>query len=101
MYNQLNALKKEDEKYFQQALLCIDMGINPKDLRVDEQIAISYTHDYMEDKQKIEKKNFHLLSQDILDTFKQAKESPSIQAQAIEVSNDFEEKEQDDFDYGY
>ena len=26
MYNQLNALKKEDEKYFKQALLCIDMG---------------------------------------------------------------------------
>ena len=32
------------------------MGINPKDLRVDEQIAIAYTHDYIEDKQKQEKK---------------------------------------------
>lgn len=58
MYNQLNALKKEDEKYFRQALLCIDMGINPKDLRVDEQIAISFTDDYMEDKQKQEKRIF-------------------------------------------
>lgn len=102
MYNQLNALKKEDEKYFQQALLCLDMGINPKDLRIDEQIAISYTHDYMEDKQKNEKKNFHLLSQDIVDVFCKAKESPLIQAQAIKYSNEYNEKEQeDDIDYGY
>lgn len=101
MYNQLNALKKEDEKYFRQALLCIDMGINPKDLRVDEQIAISYTNDYMEDKQKIEKKSFHLLSQDIVDTYNESKENPSIQAQAIEISNDYNEQEKDDIDYDY
>ena len=88
MYNQLNALKKEDEKYFQQALLCIDMGINPKDLRVDEQIAI-------EDKQKQEKKNFHLLSQDIIDTYIESKESPIIQAEAIEPTNEYE----DNLDY--
>lgn len=95
MYNQLNALKKEDEKYFQQALLCIDMGINPKDLRVDEQIAIAYTHDYIEDKQKQEKKNFHLLSQDIIDTYIESKESPIIQAEAIEPTNEYE----DNLDY--
>lgn len=102
MYNQLNALKKEDEKYFQQALLCIDMGINPKDLRIDEQIAISYTHNYMDDKQKAEKKNFHLLSQDIVDTFNESKENPLIQAQAINYSNKHDDIEQeDDMDYDY
>lgn len=95
MYNQLNALKKEDEKYFQQALLCIDMGINPKDLRVDEQIAIAYTYDYIEDKQKQEKKNFHLLSRDIIDTYIESKESPIIQAEAIEPTNEYE----DNLDY--
>lgn len=98
MYNQLNALKKEDEKYFRQALLCIDMGINPKDLRVDEQIAISFTDDYMEDKQKQEKKNFHLLSQDIVDTYNESKENPLIQARAIEIPDDVD-KQQDDMDY--
>ena len=101
MYNQLNALKKEDQKYFKQALLCIDMGINPKDLRIDEQIAISYTYDYMEDKQKMEKKNFHLLNQDIVDTYNNSKENPIIQRQAIENSNEFVEREQDDIDYDY
>lgn len=101
MYNQLNALKKEDEKYFQQAMLCIDMGINPKDLRVDEQIALSYTYDYIEDKQKIEKKNFHLLNEDIVDTYTNSKENSFIQAQAIESSNQNNELENDDMDYDY
>ncbi len=101
MYNQLNALKKEDEKYFRQALLCIDMGINPKDLRVDEQIAISFTDDYMEDKQKQEKKNFHFLSQDIVDTYNEAKENPMIQARAIEVPDDVNKEQDDDMDYDF
>ncbi len=101
MYNQLNALKKEDEKYFRQALLCIDMGINPKDLRVDEQIAISFTDSYMDDKQKQEKKNFHFLSQNIVDTYNESKENPLIQARGIGVSDDMDKEQDDDMDYGY
>lgn len=101
MYNQLSALKKEDEKYFKQALLCIDMGINPKDLRVDEQIALAFTYDYMEDKQKIEKKNFHLLHQDIVAAYNNSKENPLIQANAINFSNEFEKAELNDMDFGF
>lgn len=95
MYNQLSALKKEDEKYFKQALLCLDMGLNPKDLRVDEQIALAFTYDYMDDKQKAEKKNFHLLDQDIVDTFNNSKDSPIIQTEAINNSNDYSDIEYD------
>ena len=95
MYNQLNALKK----YFRQALLCIDMGINPKDLRVDEQIAISFTDNYMDDRQKQEKKNFHLLSQDIVDTYNESKENPMIQVRAMEVTDDIDKEQDDDIDY--
>lgn len=101
MYNQLSALKKEDEKYFKQALLCIDMGINPKDLRVDEQIALAFTYDYMDDKQRIEKKNFHLLDQDIVDTYNASKENPIIQAEAINSSNNFDKDELDNMDFDY
>lgn len=99
MYNQLSALKKEDPKYFEQALLCLDLGINPKDLKVSEQIALAYTYDYMDNKKNLDKKNFHLLSQDIVDTFENSKENPIIQAEAINNSNELEE--QDDYDYGY
>ena len=93
MYNQLSSLKKEDEKYFNQALLCMDLGLNPKDLRIDEQIAIEYTNDFIEDKKSIEKKDFHFLDKDIVDSFNEAKNNPALQAQVVRESNKFEERE--------
>ena len=98
MYNQLNALKKEDEKYFNQALLCMDMGLNPKDLRINEQIAITYINDYIEDKQKTEKKNFHMLSEDIVSNFEYAKSDPRLQSDVIIFSNSIENRDRSDRD---
>jgi len=93
MYNQLNSLKKEDEKYFNQALLCIDLGINPKDLRINEQIALEVTNSYIEDRKENEKRNFHFLSDDIVESFDSSKNDPSLQAQIIRDSNKYEERE--------
>lgn len=93
MFNQLNALKKEDEKYFHQALLCIDMGINPKDLRIEDQIALTYTYEYLSDKQKAEKKDFHFLSEDIVNAYDESKNNPRLQADAIRYSNMLDEKD--------
>lgn len=87
MYEQLNALKKEDDKYFQQALICLDQGINPKDLRVNEQIALTYTYEYMNEKQKELKKDYHFLSEDISDTFSESKNNPRLQSEIIKYSN--------------
>lgn len=98
MYNQLNALKKEDEKYFNQALLCMDMGLNPKDLRINEQIAITYTNDYIDEKQKTEKKNFHILSEDIVSNFEYAKSDPRLQSDVIRFSNSIENRDRHDRD---
>ena len=98
MYNQLNALKKEDEKYFNQALLCMDMGLNPKDLRINEQIAIIYTNDYIDEKQKTEKKNFHMLSEDIVSNFEYAKSDPRLQSDVIRFSNSIENRDRHDRD---
>jgi len=93
MYNQLTALKKEDEKYFNQALLCMDVGLNPKDLRINEQIAIEYANGYIEDKKNFEKKNFHFLSEDIVRAYDEAKNDPIIQAEVVRESNKFEDRE--------
>ena len=98
MYNQLNALKKEDEKYFNQALLCMDMGLNTKDLRINEQIAITYTNDYIDEKQKTEKKNFHMLSEDIVSNFEYAKSDPRLQSDVIRFSNSIENRDRHDRD---
>lgn len=103
MYNQLSALKKEDEKYFQQAMLCLDLGINPKDLRVNEQIALGYTYNFLDDKKKAEKKNFHLLNQDIVDAFNNSMDNPIIQAKAFEFTEDevnYDDKD-DGIDFGF
>lgn len=99
MYNQLTALKKEDEKYFNQALLCMDLGLNPKDLRIDEQIAIEYSNSFIEDKKNFEKKNFHFLSEDIVKSYDEAKNDPNLQASVVRESNRFEERENSMFEH--
>ncbi|MFR5755978.1 MAG: hypothetical protein ACLUD7_00820 [Lachnospiraceae bacterium] len=88
MYNQLNALKKEDEKYFNQALLCMDIGLNPKDLRINEQIAIEYIDSFINDK-----KNFHFLSSDIIEAYDEAKSDTRLQTMVVRDSNKLEDIE--------
>ena len=90
MYNQLNGLKKEDEKYFQQALLCIDLGLNPKDLRIDEQIALEYTNEFLNERKQVLKKDYHILDQSIIDFYNDTKENPDIQSHAVKESNKLE-----------
>lgn len=97
MYNQLSALKKEDEKYFYQALVCLDLGLNPKDLRISEQIAIDYTNIYLKEKKSLEKKDYHFLNKDIIDTYYNSKNNPELQAQIIRTSNFMETIEDDNF----
>lgn len=93
MYNQLTALKKEDEKYFNQALLCMDLGLNPKDLRIDEQISIEFANNYIEEKKNFDKKNFHFLSEDIITSYEESKNDPQLQSAVIRQSNDIEFRE--------
>lgn len=93
MYNQLNALKKEDEKYFNQALLCMDIGLNPKDLRINEQIAIEYIDSFINDKKNYEKKNFHFLSSDIIEAYDEAKNDTRLQTMVVRDSNKLEDIE--------
>ena len=97
MYNQLSSLKKEDEKYFNQALICLDLGLNPKDLRINEQIAIDYTNLYLNEKKALEKKDYHFLNNDIIDTYNNSKNNSELQAQIIRTSNFVETIEDNNF----
>lgn len=99
MYNQLSSLKKEDEKYFNQALLCMDMGINPKDLRIDEQIAIEYTNGFIDDKKQYEKKNFHFLSEDIVKAYEESKNDSELQADVVRESNKMDDRDNSMFNH--
>ncbi len=98
MYSQLNALRKEDPKYFFQALICMDNNLNPKDLRMPEQIAMNRTYEFIEDKQKQERKEFRFFNQDITSEYQRAITDPSIQAEYMELSNYFENQESRELD---
>ena len=98
MYSQLNALRKEDPKYFFHALICMDNNLNPKDLRMPEQIAMNHTYDYIEEKQIQERKQFRFFNQDITNEYQKAISDPSIQAEYMELSNFLENQESRELD---
>ncbi len=93
MYTELNSLMKDNKELFYKALLCIDNNLNPKDLRISDQIALNHTYAYMEEKQANERKNFRFFSEDISNEYKKAITDPNIQATAMEVSNFIENNE--------
>lgn len=93
MFTELSNLKKEDEKYFYQALLCIDNNLNPKDLRISDQISLDYAYNFIVEKQRTEKKEFRFLDQEISREYDKAKTDSSIQAEAMELSNFLENQE--------
>ena len=93
IYTQLKSLRDEEPKYFQQALVCLDMGLNPKDLRNDDLIAILLTSDAIDQTREEQKKNFHLLDKKIVDTFNEFKEDRSLHAQIIGQSDEEKSKE--------
>ncbi len=93
MYDQLNLFKKENEDLFYKALICLDNGLNPKDLRISEQIALNHTYEFLQNKQIEEKRNFHLFNPEITEEYKKGLTDPNIQAQAMEISNFLENQE--------
>lgn len=97
MFTQLSNLKKEDEKYFYQALVCLDQNLNPKDLRIDEQIAIEYSYDFIKEKESSEKKNFHFLDSEIVENFNDLKNDEQLHAKVIDFSNEREESEEESY----
>lgn len=86
-------LDQVTEKYFNQALLCMDIGLNPKDLRINEQIAIEYIDSFINDKKNYEKKNFHFLSSDIIEAYDEAKSDTRLQTMVVRDSNKLEDIE--------
>ena len=67
--------------------------MNPKDLRISDQISLDYTYNFIMEKQKTEKKEFRFLDQEISREYDKSKSDPSIQATAMEISNLLENQE--------
>lgn len=71
----------------------MDIGLNPKDLRINEQIAIEYIDSFINDKKNYEKKNFHFLSSDIIEAYDEAKSDTRLQTMVVRDSNKLEDIE--------
>ena len=69
------------------------MGINPKDLRINEQVALEYTNSYVENIKIAEKKDYHFLSERIVDVYEDSKNNPRIQSECVRESNKYEEQD--------
>ncbi len=93
MFDQLNLFKKENEDLFYKALICLDNGLNPKDLRISEQIALNHAYDVLQNKQLEEKRKFHFFNTEITEEYKRGLTDPDIQAAAMEISNLLENQE--------
>lgn len=94
MYTQLKALYDEEPKLFREALLCLELGLKPKDLKISEQIALQMTSEMLEENRK--GKKFRLLDSSIIDFFDEIKDSPEVHAQVLRESNF--KKRGDDFE---
>ena len=71
----------------------MDNNLNPKDLRIPEQVAMNHTYDFLEQQQRVEKKNFRFLNQDISEEYRKAISDPNLQARYVEASNFLENEE--------
>ena len=98
MFNQLSSLRKENPDYFYKALVCMDLNVNVKDLRIADQVAILHTNDFITNKISNEKKDFHFLSKDIVDVFVETKNNPNLLAEAIRDSNEIKHRENKEYE---
>lgn len=96
MYVQLKAIRDEDPKYFRQAMVCLDLGLKPSEMRVNERIALSVTNEMLDDLSKDRKKDFHLLDSQIINYFENAKNDPEIQVSFLDGEIESDEYEDED-----
>ena len=94
MFNQLQALKKETPELFYKALLCIDQDINPKDMRISEQIALDQTWDWysekLDPKKKSKKDKFNFMNDSLTENFENALNSEELQKEIMAISRQIE-----------
>ena len=100
MYKQMKSLKEEEPTLFYETLLLMDLNKTPDSLGLNEEAAIKITANDLVEKEKKEKKKFHLLDQQHLDKYENTRDDSDLMAQLFgnnELNNiykiDLEKKE--------
>ena len=59
VYKQLKFLQDEYGKDFMRSLICLDLGIKPSDMSLQQSIALQATYNDIEQSKESNKKNYH------------------------------------------
>lgn len=80
IYKQILNLKTEYQKDFFRSLVCIEMNLKPNDLSIIEKIALDRTYENILGLMEKEKKKFHFLKENILQSYEEAINDTSLHA---------------------
>ena len=97
VYKQLKFLQVEYGKDFMRSLICLDLGIKPSDMSLQQSIALQATYNDIEQSKETNKKNYHYLSEDIVNKYQEALNDKELQRQYLSGENEYtQEKEERD-----
>ena len=90
-------LQDEYGKDFMRSLICLDLGIKPSDMSLQQSIALQATYNDIEQSKETNKKNYHYLSEDIVNKYQEALNDKELQRQYLSGENEYtQEKEERD-----
>lgn len=92
MFKQMKALKEEEPILFNETLLLMDLNKTPDNLELNEEAALKIMSTELVDKEKEQKKNFHLLDSSYLDSYNKIKDDKDLMAQLFDKQDESKEE---------
>lgn len=96
MYKQVKALKEEEPILFNQVLLLFDLNKTPETLELNEEAALKITATSLVENAKENKKEFHLIDNEHLDTYKETRDDSALMAQLFGNFENQEPQQEED-----
>lgn len=89
MFKQMKTLKEEEPILFNETLLLMDLNKTPDSLELNEEAALKITATELVEREKTQKKKFHLVDNAYLDSYEATKNDSELMAQIFgEQQND-------------
>lgn len=82
-YTQINALKKENPVLWDKTMICLEMGIKPADMQIQEKNALIETFDFIQESRKTQKTKFHFMDERYVNFYNNSMEDMQRQAELM------------------
>lgn len=90
IYTNLVEMQKTYKEDFYKSLICIECGLNPKDLSIQERIGLDEIYAEVDDKLKNEKKTFIFLNENVINNFKKYTRDKNLHSSKFMITNPFD-----------